>query len=164
MPNVLIVCTANICRSPVAEAVLRDRFRKKGLEDWEVGSAGTWAYPGQDAAEFSAKLMAEQGLDLSDHASRIVTQELLALSDLVLCMEVGHVEALRAEFPGERNKIFLISEMSDKYYSVSDPYGGPLESYESMVDEVTILLDEGMSRIIQLGMSNAEKRSQEGEG
>ena len=155
MPNILVVCTANICRSPVAEALLRDRLRKEGLDDWIVGSAGTWAYPGQSAAENSTKLMADQGLNIEDHESRIVSQALIAEADLVLCMEIGHAEALRAEFPLEKRKIFLLTEMSDKHYSVSDPYSGPLETYESMVDEVTTLIDEGLVRIIELATANA---------
>jgi len=164
MPYILIVCTANICRSPVAEAVLRDRLIEVGTDDWAVGSAGTWAYPGQSAAEFSIQLMAEQGLDIENHASRIISGKLLSTSDLVLCMELGHVEALRAEFPDERTKIYLISEMSDKHYSVVDPYGGPLNSYEDMVDELTMLIEEGMDRIVELASANTKLRSEDGKG
>ncbi len=164
MPYILIVCTANVCRSPVAEAVLRDRLKKIGTDDWELGSAGTWAYPGQSAAEFSIQLMAEQGLDIEDHASQIISGKLLSNSDLVLCMELGHVEALRAEFPDERAKIYLITEMSDRHYSVVDPYGGPLNSYEDMVEEVTMLIEEGMDRIVELASANAKLRSDSGKG
>jgi protein-tyrosine-phosphatase len=158
MPNVLIICTANICRSPVAEAVLRYRLEEEGLENWEIGSAGTWAYPGQYAAEFSRKLMAEQGLDISNHASRIVSDELLENSDLGLCMAQGHIEALRAEFPKHREKIFLLSEMSDRNHSVADPYGGPLEEYVQMVREVSELIDSGLPRIISLAAANEQLR------
>ena len=164
MHRVLVICTANICRSPVGEAVLRERLQRRGLEGWEVSSAGTWAYPGQSAAEFSTLLMAEQGLDIEGHASRIVGDELLEEHDLALCMENGHVEALRAEFPEHRAKIYLLTEMSDRNYSVSDPYGGPRESYEDMVDEVSLLIDEGLERIIELASKNASLRSDESKG
>lgn len=158
MPYILIVCTANICRSPVAEALLRDRLEKVGLDEWVVGSAGTWAYPGQRAAEFSVQLMAKQDLYIENHASRIISDSLLAKTDLVLCMEIGHAEALRSEFPKEQFKIYLLTEMSDRHYSVSDPFGGPLETYERMVTEVARLIDEGMPRIIELASVNAKSR------
>ena len=158
MPYILIVCTANVCRSPVAEALLRDRLRKTGREEWEVGSAGTWAYPGQHAADFSVQLMGEEGLHIENHSSRIVSKKLLASTDLVLCMEIGHAEALRAEFPDDRHKIYLLSDMSDKHYSVKDPYGGPLEAYQSMVTEVATLIDEGLPRILELAAVNERIR------
>ena len=162
MPKILVVCTANICRSPVGEALLRERLHEQGLEGWEVASAGTWAYPGQSAAEYSSLLMAEQGLNIEEHASQIVSDELLQENDLVLCMERGHVEALRAEFSDQREKIYLLTEMSDRNYSVSDPYGGPLESYEDMVEELTMLVEEGLDRIIKLASKNAQLRTQSG--
>ena len=161
MPKIVIICTANVCRSPVGEAVLRERLEGLGLEGWEVGSAGTWAYPGQSAAKFSIQLMAEKGLDIQNHASQIINEELLEETDLALCMEIGHVEALRAEFPRHRFKIFLLTEMSERIYSVRDPYGGPLESYEEMVQEVTMLIDEGMARIVELALANEQQRGRQ---
>lgn len=150
MPNIMIVCTANICRSPVAEAILKDRLKKQGYDDWTVVSAGTWAYPGQRAADMSIRLMAEQGLDILNHTSQVVSDPLLSSMDLVLCMEIGHAEALRVEFPAQREKIHLLSEMSGKHYSVPDPFGGPEAGYERMVEEVAKLIDDGMPRIVEL--------------
>ncbi len=158
MPSILIVCTANICRSPVAEALLRDRLVAMELGDWNVGSAGTWAYPGQSAAEHSTYLLSKQGLDITGHSSRIVTENLLLDVDLVLCMETGHVEALKTEFPGHKHKIYLLPEMSDRHYSVSDPYGGTQEMYEDMVAEVTMLIDDGMPQIADRALANESRR------
>ena len=154
MPNILIVCTANICRSPVGEVVLRDSLRKQGLTDWSVASAGTWAEPNRNAAAFSRQLMAAQGHNLEDHRSRMVSEEDLAAADLVLVMEMGHAEALRAEFPQYANKVYLLSEMAGPRYSVTDPYGGPLEAYQEMVTELTTLIDKGLPRIMQLAQAN----------
>ena len=82
MPYIIIVCTANICRSPVAEAVLRQRLeaREKAAGSgirWQVSSAGTWADYGQAASTYSVELMAEQGLDISGHGSQPVEQALM---------------------------------------------------------------------------------------
>jgi protein-tyrosine phosphatase len=154
MPNILIICTANICRSPVVEVLLRNRLQELGLTDWNVSSAGTWAEYGSRPSEFSAQLMAEQGFDISNHRSRIINEALLAESDLVLCMELGHVEALRAEFRKYGSKIYLLSEMSGRRINVKDPYGGPREEYERMVSEVTDLIDKGLPRAIRAAQAN----------
>ena len=109
MPNILVVCTANICRSPVAEALLRDRLQKRGLTDWVVRSAGTWAQEKIGASQYSVELMAEKGLDISGHRAEMVSRQMLKEADLVLCMEAGHAEALRVEFPGAADKIYLMN-------------------------------------------------------
>ncbi|MFO7540703.1 MAG: hypothetical protein R6X32_21910 [Chloroflexota bacterium] len=150
MPHILVVCTANICRSPVAEAVLRDRLHKEGLTDWTVSSAGTWAVLTRPASRFSYELMAEQGLDISEHRATMVDAPQLKTADLVLCMESGHLEALRVEFPQYAHKIYLLSQTVGHHYSVADPYGGPLNAYRHMVQEITRLIETGLPRIIDL--------------
>lgn len=162
MPKIVVVCTANICRSPVGEAVLRQRLQRQAAAtgqqtEWQVSSAGTWAERGQLASAYSVELMAEQGLDISDHASQAVDKALVDEADLLLCMETGHAEALRAEFPGQAYKIHLLTEMAGPAYSVSDPYGGTRSDYQHMVDEVTRLIDAGLPRIMELALA-AERR------
>ena len=155
MTHILIMCTANICRTPVAEALLRDRLNKRGLEDWTVSSAGTWAQVTRGAAAYSVKIMDEYGLDIHDHESRMVQKQYLSDSDLVLCMETGHAEALRAEFPEQEHKVYMISEMAGQSYSVSDPFGEPLVSYQRMAAELAGLIDSGMDRIVQQAEENS---------
>lgn len=158
MACILIICTANICRSPVAEALLRDRLAKRGLEDWTVSSAGTWAMVERGASENSVIVAQDYGLDISDHVSRMVEEPHLRDADLVLTMEAGHAEALRAEFPAQSHKVFMITEMSGRAYSVSDPYGEPLISYQRMAAELTGIIDSGMDRIVQLAEENQAAR------
>ncbi len=156
MAHILVVCTANICRSPVAEAVLRDRLHQAGLTDWTVSSAGTWAIVARQASRFSTELMAEKGLDISNHAAAMVDEDRLKTADLVLCMESGHAEALKVEFPQFAHKIFLLSEMVGYHYSISDPYGGPIAAYRNMVQEVTRLIEGGLPRIVELAEDGAK--------
>ncbi|UCG23917.1 MAG: hypothetical protein JSW55_17560 [Chloroflexota bacterium] len=163
MPHVVIVCTANICRSPVGEAVLRQRLEAREQSAgsnvlWQVSSAGTWADYGQAASTYSVELMAEQGLDISDHGAQPVDRALMDRADLLLCMEIGHAEALRAEFPRQDYKIHLLSEMAGPAYSVSDPYGGPRSEYQRMVTEVSDLIDAGLPRIVGLALANERRR------
>lgn len=157
MANILIVCTANICRSPVASALLLDRLKKRGLKEWDVSSVGTWAHIRRGAADNSILVMAQYGLDISSHEARLVNGQFMQEADLVLCMETGHKESLRVEFPHQAYKIFLLTEMIGQSYSIHDPYGEPLESYQRMAIELTELIDDGMDRIIQLAKENSAR-------
>src|SRR5690554_1960641 len=158
MPHVLLICTANICRSPVAEGLLRRELEKHGMEEWTVSSAGTWVTRERGASHNSILVLAERGLDISDHQARGVNTEILAEADLVLCMESGHAEALRVEFPEAAHKIYMLSEMIGESFSIADPYGDERPAYERMAEEVETLISEGFWRIVELGGENAKKR------
>lgn len=160
MAHILIVCTANICRSPVAEALLRDRLQQRGQGDWVVGSAGTWAHWARGASEYSVEVLRQDGYDITGHRARMIDETLLDEADLVLCMERGHVEALQVEFPRYATKIKLLSEMAGQQTSVHDPYGEPIAMYRQMVDEVTALIDAGLEKIIEMAESNVRGADQ----
>lgn len=152
MTQILVVCTANICRSPVAEALLHDRLKRQGRGDWRVASAGTWAVVPREASRFSREVLLEQEkIDISNHQAQMVNEQLVTQSDLIVCMEKGHVEALRVEFPTAAGKIYLLSQMvENRKYNISDPYGSAKPNYEKMVREVQQLIDKGLPRIIEL--------------
>ena len=158
MAHILVVCTANICRSPVVEALIRERLVRSGRDAWTVSSAGTLAINGYPASRFSVEVLAERGLRIEGHSSRCAEQDDIAKADLVLCMESGHAEALRIENPQHRERIFLLTEMVDDDRDVADPYGGPRDGYERMIDLVTRLVDDGFQRIVALGGRHAEQR------
>jgi protein-tyrosine-phosphatase len=155
MAHILVVCTANICRSPVAMALLRDRLQRVGLDDWTVSSAGTWAIVRRGAAHYSRAVMAQAGLDIEDHVTRMVEESFLAEADLVLCMEEGHVEALKNEFPAYGYKVHPLTEMAGPIYSIADPYGGDYIDYQRMAAELASLIDRGLERIIELARENS---------
>ncbi|MDJ0756099.1 MAG: hypothetical protein QNJ45_21400 [Ardenticatenaceae bacterium] len=152
MTQILVVCTANICRSPVAEALLQDRLTQQGRGDWRVVSAGTWAVEPREASRFSREVLLErEKIDISNHRAQMVNEELINQSDLIVCMEKGHVEALRVEFPAAADKIYLLSQMvENRKYNISDPYGSAKLNYEKMVREVQQLVDKGLPQIIEL--------------
>lgn len=158
MAKILIVCTANICRSPVVAALLRDRLRQRGLTGWQVGSAGTWVMDRRGASRYSVEVTARDGLDITGHRSAMVDEAFLREADLVLTMEDGHAEALRAEFPQHAPKVHLLTQMIGRAYNIADPYGGPLEEYERMYEEVRQVIDDGLNRIITLAQANAAGR------
>ena len=96
-PQLLVVCTANQCRSPMGEALLRDALRRRGI-DGEVASAGF--LPGGFAAAGGAiDAMRRIGLDISGHTSRLLDESILDWADAVVTMEGTHVVDLVEEWP-----------------------------------------------------------------
>jgi protein-tyrosine phosphatase len=151
MPRVLFVCTANVCRSPVAEAYFVDWLKRNSIEgDWQVGSAGTWARPGERASPLSVDILKTQGLDLTTHRARRVDAAMLAEASIVLCMTHSHQEALRVEFPAFAAAVQVLSAMAGPAFDIDDPYGGPREAYLEMTDEVRGLIEVGGPRIVSL--------------
>jgi protein-tyrosine phosphatase len=151
MPSILFVCTANICRSPIAMGMLRNMLEERHIEgDWQVDSAGTWGLEGEPAAAGSRAVMDTIGIDISDHSARRVDHDLLQSYDLVLTMELGHKEALRMEFPSFKERIYMLSEMAGDNSDIKDPYGGSYAGYEQAAEDIQGYLEKGFDTIIQL--------------
>jgi protein-tyrosine-phosphatase len=165
MPTVVFVCTANICRSPVAEVLFADWLRRQAVAgDWRVSSAGTWAQDDAPASIDSREILAERGLDLTQHRSRRVDRQMVEAADLLLCMTGSQREALQAEFPDLADRIHLLSAMAGPSYDIFDPYGGPRAGYVAMVSEVQHLLEAGGARIVQLASQPPEAAPRERAG
>jgi protein-tyrosine-phosphatase len=146
--KVLVVCTGNICRSPLAEAMLRSRAAAAGRGDLEFVSAGTGAWDGAPASEGSYLVALENGLDLSGHLARQLTADLVAEADLILGMSPHHVE--RAASLGGAGKAQLLGSFAGREGSdaeVGDPFGGDLDVYRRTWVQLNELLDAVMERL-----------------
>lgn len=158
MPSILFICTANICRSPMASALFQKIcLENNDLHSWRVESAGTWSREGDPAAEGTKVVMKLQGIDISSHRSRLVQKETIEEFDLILTMERGHKEALQYEFPPQANRIFMLSEMVGLEFDIKDPYGGPMVGYEKTANEIEILLRDGFNTILSLVSNNSSE-------
>ena len=149
MPSILFVCTANVCRSPMAMAIFR-KLVQDGHEEWEVASAGIWAIEGMPATSKAQTLLLSKGLDISDHMSQPVSQELIDRFDLILTMEKNQKEVLTVEFPRKAKRIYLLSEMIGLVYDVPDPIGKSLEDFQKTYREIEQTLKMGMHKIRRL--------------
>lgn len=147
--KILFVCTGNICRSPTADAILRQRVAAMDLP-WSVDSAGTHGYhvgdpPDRRAIDYAAL----RGVDMTALRARRINERDYAAFDLILAMDRSHFEILQRQSPLEqRHKIRLFLEESGLSGSagddVPDPYYGALEGFQAVFD----LLEKGIDALI----------------
>lgn len=146
--RVLIVCSGNTCRSPLAEVVLRQLLADAGRTDITVSSAGTGAYDGAPASEGSYLVALEVGLDLTPHRARLLTPELVADADLILTMGHGHVT--RVETLGGAGKVHLLGSYAGEgpEADVKDPWGGEVEEYRDTLAQLRRMLEAARDRLL----------------
>jgi tRNA threonylcarbamoyl adenosine modification protein (Sua5/YciO/YrdC/YwlC family) len=134
--TVLLVCSGNTCRSPMAKAVLEamwaERLGVKPAELLEHGaivqSAGLGTVPGLRASEEAVDLLAARGLDLSGHRSQPLRVELVRAADLVLTMTAAHRRAVIAGMPEAETKVELLDPDGN---DVPDPIGAGIDAYRA---------------------------------
>ena len=129
--RVLLVCTGNTCRSPMAAGALR---RMLGDEPGRivVESAGTAAWEDQPATAPAVQVAGRAGIDLAEHRSRRLTPAMVRAADLVLVMERGHLAAVRA-LGADADHSHVLSEWpgpGEPGLEISDPFGASIEAYE----------------------------------
>jgi protein-tyrosine-phosphatase len=152
MPSVLFVCTANRFRSPFASACFLQLLQREAdVQNWHVGSAGTWAEPGLPFFPPASWIKDHFGLDLSTHRSQRIDRELIARYDLILVMENNHREALLVEFPDLKGRLFLLSEVcTGLTYDITDPGIQPGDTFQDIATELHDLIDKGYGNIQRL--------------
>lgn len=116
--HILIICVGNICRSPAAEFLFRDRLRHR---DIQVRSAGLKAMVGYPMDDNAMRVLKARGIDAAEHRARQLNADMLRQADLVLAMERDHLAAASRLAPEASGKLFLLDKWRDAS-DIPDPY------------------------------------------
>jgi protein-tyrosine phosphatase len=158
--GVIFVCSANICRSPMAKGVFRTMVKRAGLEHaFTIDSAGTLeGHEGEPAAPLARAAAGRRGYDISDHRSRNLTNDDLERFALPLGMDRSHLAAMRWMAPrsvADRPQLLLKFAPQTGVLEVGDPFGGPPRGYEDALD----LIESGCKGVLEALRPLAEKAS-----
>ena len=145
-PVIVMVCTGNTCRSPMAETLMRELLRKRiGREDAvRVLSAGVAASMGSSASPQAIEVMGERKLDLTGHASQPLGEEIMNVADLVLTMTRSHRAAILAAWPEMHDRVFTLRHDGG---DISDPIGMPVDAYRQCADQMEVELQNWFDRL-----------------
>lgn len=138
--SVLVVCTGNSCRSPMAAGILSGMLTGERVL---VGSAGTDAPEGAPATKFAVEVAAEMGADITAHRAQQLSPEMMAAADLILVMERYHEEWIAGRAPEARARVRFIAGYPQGGGEIADPVGRSLEFYR----ETALLMKAGLMRV-----------------
>jgi len=132
--NILVVCIGNICRSPMAEALLKAR----APDGVHIHSAGIGALVGEPADPASVQLMQARGIDITAHRARQLSREMVGQAELILVMEDEHMQHIHSLSPAARGKVHCIGKWAKN--EIPDPYKKLPEYFASIL----VLIEQGV--------------------
>lgn len=141
--KIMFICTGNICRSAMADWLLKQKIKETGIGDIEVCSCGIYAQDG-DTPTYEAKsvMQDEYGIDISSHRATNIRNSKIKEMDLILCATMRHKEAVIDIYPELKEKVFTMKEYINydrKYHDkidIKDPWGYDIETYRSCLSEI----------------------------
>lgn len=139
--NILVVCVGNICRSPMAEALLKQRFPEKYID-----SAGVGALVGHSADPAAIKIMQEQNIDITTHVAKQINEDLAHKADLIFTMSYSQNKWIEERWPFCRGKTFKLGHWSDK--DIADPYKHEMSAFMTAYKDIVSSIDEWQDKLI----------------
>ncbi|HDT1828623.1 TPA: protein tyrosine phosphatase [Klebsiella quasipneumoniae subsp. similipneumoniae] len=130
--SILVVCTGNICRSPIGE-----RYLQKMLPGKNIASAGVGALKNHAADESAARIALKHSLSLEGHKGKQFTSSLARQYDLILAMEQSHIEQISLIAPEARGKTMLFGQWIGKK-DIPDPYRKSEEAFASVYELIEL--------------------------
>src|SRR5215204_3185987 len=136
--QILFVCTANVCRSPMVEAIFNALAEERGLA-WRAESAGVAALVGEDITPNARSALDEVGIYANEHRARQASEEMLEEADLVLAMGPRHVATLRRRFGDLSERVYTLPEyalVAPPEEGIPDPYGQTMTAFRASVRQL----------------------------
>ena len=142
--KLLVVCTGNVCRSPMAVGLFR-----QVIPEVLANSAGISALVGHGADPIAVQVMAEAGIDISSHRARMLTDAIARDSDIILVMDELQKQQLSAQYPYTRGKVFLLAEAEKR--NIPDPFMQTKEVFFDIYLQIEKAVKEWAERINRIG-------------
>ena len=146
--SILVVCTGNVCRSPIGARLLRQH-----LPDRHIASAGIYGLEGRPADDSAQDVAWRHGISLDGHVARRLTRNLMQESDLILVMEPEHLRFIAAMAPESRGKSLLFGQWLEPK-DIPDPYRKSREAFEYVFGLLGKASQEWARRLGQKGMKH----------
>ena len=144
--RILVLCIGNICRSPMAEGLLR-----QALQGHAISSAGLGALVGQPADPHAIALMQQQGIDITPHRARQLESWMVGAADMVLVMDMEQKRRVEQQYPLCRGKVFRLGEHGK--YDIADPYRQELDAFRESAE----LIQQGVAAWVERIQAITEK-------
>jgi len=148
--NILFVCTGNTCRSSMAEGIFKYLLKNKNIDNINISSAGISAYEGEKANEKAISVLKSQGIDITSHKARQITDNIIEASDLILTMTYSHKMTILKYAPKASKKVFTLREFANTFneentednFDIDDPFGMDYNVYEQSMEEIKSELEK----------------------
>lgn len=156
MIDIMFVCTGNICRSAMAECILKDKIHQKAYTNAvRVCSSGVSAYTGDIPTDEAISVMEDEyNLDLTTHRATNIEDSNVTHMDLILAMTVRHKFFLISMYPQLKDKIFTLREYvgaSENDLNIDDPYGYGKNVYSDCARQINDCIDELLVKLEKEG-------------
>ena len=138
--NILVVCVGNICRRPMAEALLKQRYPHKNID-----SAGVGALVGHPADPAALEIMTAQQLDITKHIAKQLDENLAKKADIIFTMSDGQTKWIEERWPFCRGKTFKLGHWNDK--DIADPYKHQLSAFQTAYYDIVEGLDQWQDKL-----------------
>src|SRR5690606_9934639 len=139
--NILVVCVGNICRSPMAEALLKQRYPDKAVD-----SAGVGALVGHPADPAALEIMTERQLDITNHMAKQIDENLAKKADLIFTMSDSQTKWIEERWPFCRGKTFKLGHWQGK--DIADPYKHDMSAFKTAYQDIVDGLEQWARKII----------------